>query len=223
MCQFAFGFSIAGHLSKKYLLEPDGKEQDKLHPTQLYDTARPRFRERAAESGHKHAQVLWAEALEQVGKGWLIPPQQLRLDDRPLPWKSDSFNISLRLGGLQADKLRSCDDLKHTLNNLARDVSTPLKLVSRGHIAQISHLLSKKGGDWVLFKADRESSYKKLPTDPSDQKNAIVFPRRPVSKIWYGFVARTLSFGSIAAVLHYGAISRILVSFTNRVLGIPRV
>ena len=73
----------------------------------------------------------------------------------------------------------------------------------------------------MLCNADREAAYKQLPIDPSDQKNAIVVLRRRASKLWYGFVTRALIFGSVAAVLHYNAISRILVALANRVLGIP--
>ena len=119
--------------------------------------------------------------------------------------------------------MRACGDLKHSLANLACTVSAPIQLVSWGHLTQLPHLLTKGGGDWVLFKADHEAAYKQIPIDPADQKNAIVALRHPVSQLWYGFVTRTLIFGSIAAVLHYNVISRILVALTDRVLGIPLV
>ena len=56
--QFAFGLPIAGHLSQIHLFAPDGENAEQLPPTQLYGTDRPRFRERAAKSGKKNAQVL---------------------------------------------------------------------------------------------------------------------------------------------------------------------
>ena len=140
--QFAFGVPIAGHLSQKYLFESDGKEQDTFLPSHLYDTARSRARERGAKSGHKNAHVLWAEAFGQVGKGCLLPPQQLHTDGRPLRWKSGSCNISFTFRAIQADKLRACDDLKHSLTNLACTVPAPIQLVTWVRLAQLSLSLS---------------------------------------------------------------------------------
>ena len=101
--QFAFDLPIYGHLSQKHLFDPDCKDSEQLRPTQLFGADRPRIRERSAKSCHKIDQALWGEAWGQVVKGWLLPPQQLRSDGRPLRWQSDSFNISFRIGVLQAD------------------------------------------------------------------------------------------------------------------------
>ena len=114
----------------------------------------------------------------RLGGGWLLPPQQLRANGRPIRWESGRFNIILRLGALQADKLRALGDLQRSLADLACTGSATILLVSRGHIEQTHHLLAKKVGDWALFVADREAACKQLPTDPSDQKNAIVAQRR---------------------------------------------
>ena len=111
---------------------------------------------------------------------------------------------------------------------MARAHANQLSLLSfntdpSGRLSQTPKLLSRKGGDFVLFKAGREEAYKQLPTDPSDQRNAIVALRRPATTLWRGFVTLTMIFGSIAALLHYNVMSLILVALTNRAMGIPIV
>ena len=150
-------------------------------------------------------------------------PSPLGPDGRPFAWKSSRFSICFRFGVDQANKLRACDDLKHSMTNLACAARTPIQLVSWGHIDQLANFLASNGGDWVMFKSDHEAAYKQLPIDPADMKNAIVALRGPVSLRWYGFVSRTLVFGSTTDVLHYNALSRIITSLTNRCLGIPLV
>ena len=223
--QFAFGFPITGLLSQKFLFGVDDKADPSaiLPLPELFKTAASRFRERAEKSGRKNAQPLWDEALEQVKKGWLLPPAELAADGRPASWRSEKYNIAFRFGVLQQDKLRACDDLKHAMTNLACVISTPNQLLSWDHISQLSQLMSEKGGDWVLFKADHESAYKQLPIRPSDMKASIIALRHPSSGKWFGFVTRTLIFGSIAAVLHYNVFSRILAELTIRCLGLPLV
>ena len=96
------------------------------------------------------------------------------------------------------------------MTNLPCAVLTPIRLVSWGHLVQLSHLLSKpRNADFGLFKADREAAYKQLPIDPEDQRGAIVAPRRPQSGKWFGFITRALIFGAVAAVLHYNVFSRL--------------
>ena len=154
--------------------------------------------------------------MDQVGKGWLLPHQQLHTDGRPLRWKPDSFNIRFRLGALQADKLRPCGDLKRSLTNFACTVSAPDPACFAAPPRAACPSSDKEGGDWALFKADHEETYKQLPIDPPDQKNAVAALRRPASKLWCGFATRTLNFGPSDAVLHYNVLSRILVALTNR-------
>ena len=90
-----------------------------------------------------------------------------------------------------------------------------------GNIAHLANLLSAHGGDWVMFKADRKAAYKRLPLEADDQAAAIAALRRPSGNRWYGFATRALIFGSVAAVIHYNVISRILTALVNRYLGIP--
>ena len=90
--------------------------------------------------------MLWGEPLQQVEKSWLFPHHPLADDGKPLSWHSGRFNISFRFGVSHADKLRAFDDLKHSITNLARAVESPNQLVSWGHLAQLSRLLSHGGG-----------------------------------------------------------------------------
>ena len=76
-------------------------------------------------------------------------------------------------------------------------------------------------GDWVMFKADHKAAYEQPPSDPAVQNAAIISLRRPAEHRWYGFATRTLIFGSVAAVLHYNVLPRLLVAPVTRYLGIP--
>ena len=222
--QFANGFPITGSLSQKHLSPESDKEVSRIHQSDLYDAARARFKERANHCGTKDAQLLWDEAVSQWKKGWLSEPIPLAPDGNPTTWKSSSFNIAFRFGVTQADKVRACDDLRHSMTSLSCAVLTPIKLASWGHIVQLSHLLTKPhSADWGLFKADHEAAYKQLPIDPADQRNAIIALRHPRSKKWFGFITRALIFGAVAAVLHYNAFSRAWTALVNRTLGIPLV
>ena len=51
----------------------------------------------------------------------------------------------------------------------------------------------------------------------------MVALRHPTSGKWFGFVTRTLVFGSVAAVLHYNILSRIWSALCCHLLGIPLV
>ena len=225
LCQFANGFSINGGLSQKGVFHPSHEEnpQPRTPRVELCRSADVRFRERAAKSGVKNAGPLWKEALEQVEKGWLSPPSQLRSDGRPYSWKLKGFNIAFRFGVEQAGNLRACDDLKHALTNLARTVVTPIKPVSWGHLAQLSQLLSQGKFELGMLKADREAAYKQLPINPADLPCAVIVRRRPTSGLRFGFPTRTLIFGDVAAVLHYNVFSRLITTVVNRVFGIPTV
>ena len=224
LCQFAKGFPITGELSQKSDFPISKKDAPTpIQRREVFRTAEARFRERATKSGMKDAQPLWNEAAQQVRLGWLTPPVPLQADGRPAELKLKRYNIAFRFSVDQADKLRACDDLKHSMTNLACSVLTPIKLVSWDHLAQLSHILSERKLDWGLFKADHEAAYKQLPISPDDQECAIIALRHPSSGRWYGFVTRTLVFGAVAAVLRYNVFSRAIAALVNRIFGIPMV
>ena len=222
--QFANGFPITGSLSQIHLFPISKREVDRAPRAELCESASSRFRERASRCGTKDAGVLWDEALSHVEKGWLSDPIPLAENGKPVTWKSERFNVAFRFGVRQDDKIRACDDLKHSLTNLSCAVLTPIKLVSWDHLAQLSHLLSNpRNADWGLLKADHEAAYKQLPIDPEDQRNAIIALRHPRSGKWFGFVTRALIFGAVADVLHYNVFSRLRTAIINKALGIPMV
>ena len=221
--QFAFGFPITGVLSQKHSFDPSTPEADILSHMDLYRSAAQRFRDRAARSGYKNAPALWDEAISQHNLGWLSPPIPLNADGRPTTWHSPHHNVAFRFGVEQAEKLRACDDLRHSLTNLACHVATPIQLVSWDHISELSSLLNNHRDDWEMLKADHEAAYKQLPMAPSDQDTAVIALRCPLDGLWYGFASRTLVFGSIAAVLHYNIFSRVITDLVNQLFGIPLV
>ena len=96
-------------------------------------------------------------------------------DGQPLLWSSKQYNVSFRFGVLQADKMRACDDLKHSMTNLTCTVETPTRLLSWDNIAQISAMLAAGGGDWAMFKAYHKAAYKQLPIDPLT-RTPLLFP-----------------------------------------------
>ena len=98
---------------------------------------------------------------------------------------------------------------------------TPIHLVTWDHIAHLSRMLTKDGGEWHLFKSDHEAAYKQLPISPDDQWGGIVALRRPASGKWLGFATRTLVIGSFAAVLRYNILSAIWTAPVFQLLGIP--
>ena len=100
------------------------------------------------------------------------------------------------LGVAQADKHRTCGDLRHSRTNLACIAETPIKLVSWGHLTELTDRVGDKGRDWAFFKADHEAAYKQLPLDYGPAKLAAIALRSPVDQNWYGFLIRTMLFGS---------------------------
>ena len=156
--------------------------------------------------------------MEKVEEGWLIGPVSLPHDGKPLLWSSKPYNVSFRFGVLQADKLRACDDLKHSMTNLTCTVETPIHLLTCDNIAQLSAMLTAGGGDLVMFNEDRKASCDQLPIGPSGQDADIISPRHPNEHRWYGFVTRALIFGSADAVLHYNVLPRLFVVLVNRYL-----
>ena len=221
--QFAAGFPITGYQSQRLPYDLDEPKHPRFPRDRIPDTSSSRFRDRSDKSGYKNASSLRDEAIGQVGNRWLLPPQELSEDGRPPVLAPRPLQHFFLFGVLQADKLRACEALKRSLPNLACAVATPDQLASGGHMAQISHLLASRGGDWSLFKADHEAAYKQPQIDPADQRFAIVALRRPSSGKWFGFVARPLISGSVADVLHYNISSIIRAALTNRCLGIPPV
>ena len=102
---------------------------------------------------------LWADRK----KGGFSTSPHTRFFGRPLRVTGVLCEHRFSLCAEQGEKLRACDDLRHSLTNLACVVLTPAKFPAWGHIAEISRLLNKDSRDWGFPKADREASYKQPP------------------------------------------------------------
>ena len=203
--QFIHGFRLTGTFSQKstFPLDPRVTADEQVPLKAIFGSSQQRFWERSAKSGHKNANALWNEAMEQCEKGWLHGMFPLREAMGPGGFKDKAINVAFRFGVAQDDKLRACDDLRHALVNLACKVTTPIKLVSRDHVAELCRSSAGSSYDWSFFKADHQAAYKQLPLDPSETNLAITGLRNPKGNLWYGFYSRTLVFGAVSAVLHY--------------------
>ena len=68
---FAYGLPIAGLLSQKYLFPRDRKLDVRLPAREIFGDDADRFRGRSAKYGRKNDPLLWVDAMDQVGEGWL--------------------------------------------------------------------------------------------------------------------------------------------------------
>ena len=223
--RFIFRFPLVGALSQNRAYPADSRppSHERLSPAELFASARARFDERARKAGNKNAAALWQEACDQQTKGWLTPPFSLRFSSASSSCviADRKLNIAFRFGVKQAEKLRACDDLKHSLTNLACSALTPIKLVSCGHVAELSRRASSSPFDWDFIKADREAAYMQHPMRGEHAALAVIALKCPADHRRYGFFSRTWVFGAIAAVLRYNVFSRILAELTTFYLGIP--
>ena len=221
--QFLFGFPLVGTISQKHTFPSSDKLKTKkpIDLTQLTSSNARRFTDRAAKSGYKNSLPLWEEAITQHQKGWLTKPFLLAEGNTPFTLKDKKLNIAFRFGVEQADKLRACDDLCHSMTNLACVVQTPIKLASWDHVAEMCRLVASTACDWHFFKADHEAAYKQLPLNWEHSRLAVIALRSPTDGRWYGFMSRTLMFGAVAAVIHYNVFSRIISELMCRLFGIP--
>ena len=132
-----------------------------------------------------------------------------------------NINIALRFGDKQGYRLRSCGDLKHPTEQLACDVGKPIKLVSRGHAAEIRRNAELSGRDWNFTKADRADAYKRPPMEWGHARVGVVALKRPVEGGVVWLFSRTILFGAADAVLRYNVFSRIVAELFARLFGVP--
>ena len=222
--QFATGFPMTGCLSQMgvFPLDPD-TPTTYTDPKTLFSSNRTRFMSRSLNAVSKKSQCLWDEALEQVNKGWLWPPEPLSPEGAFIARPEEECNIAFRFGVQQSDKLRGCDDLRDSLTNTACVVRTPITLPGWDHIAASARILNTTLCEWSFGKVDHKSAYKALPLRAEDSNYAVIALWNPLAKAWYGSKSRTQLFGSTAAVLHYNCFSRIIASLLCRILAIPTV
>ena len=155
------------------------------------------------------------------GKGWLTAPFLIESTNRAFSVKNPVMNISFRFGVRKGEKLRACDDLRHSAANLSCAVETPTKLVSRGHLSELCRRVELPGRDWRFMKADPADSYKQLPLAWEHSRMAVVALKSPMDVRRRGFFSRTLLFDAMDAVLHYNVFSRILAELFTRLSAFP--
>ena len=177
---------------------------------------------RAAESGHKHADALWDEALGQCQKGWLSPPVPRDSDGRPVGFSGPANNAFL-FPAIQVGKIRACGDLKYGLVNPRCADRTPIKLPTWGHIGQMCLDCADADRELPFSKSDHAAAYKNMPLGPDSAKLFLVTLRNPTDSKRCGFWSRTLLFGAVAAVLRYNCFPRIIAVLANRLFGLPMV
>ena len=191
MQEFLFGFGLIGTLSQRHSYPASAKMARKkpLSQEKLFDANASRFSDRSRKSGRKNAQKLWEEALSQQKEGWLTTHFPLSTENEPFVLKGPKINVSFRFGVEQGAKLRACDDLRHSVTNLACVVLTPIKLASWDHLAEISNILNTHSRGWSFFKADHEAAYKQLPLRESPSHLAVTALKCPSDGRRYGFSA----------------------------------
>ena len=224
IAQFTFGFPIVGTLSQKGVFPPSEKVlPTPISPEELWVDAKARFAERSTRSSKRDNLALWNEAIEQVKTGWLEKHQVISNTGRLANEPDTPLNLAFRFGVQQPDKVRAVDDLRHARTNTACQIATPNTLPTWDHIAQLALTGAAYQTNWSFFKEDHASAYKWLPLQPDHARYAAVALQSPVDGNWYSFTPRALMFGSVASVLHYTCLSRIIASLACRLLGIPMV
>ena len=219
--QFTYGFPIVGNLSR-FGVYPRGDTPTPAPSIKgIWGNASKRFVERASHSVWANAPTLWAEAFEQVKKGWLGAPLPIDTLGNVATYAEGEANIAFRFGVAQGDKLRACGDLRHNCVNLHCTVWTPIILPTWDHISQMCIRVRNLRCQWSFFKADHEAAYKQLPLRPEHGNLTLVALRNPTSGKWVAFPPKALLFGAEAAVLHYNCFSRLASVIFNKIFGIP--
>ena len=222
--QFVHGFPITGVISQAHTF-PCCPPPDDLpgNPNLLFDTSKKRFVGRSKKSPTAHLSTVWAETMKEVSKGWLGPPREVKGDGTLVGFPLERINFAFRFPVVQIDKIRCCDDLLHAQTNQFCRIDSPITLPSWDLVAEICLSTKSSGIDWCFGKVDHCSAYKNLPIRPSDQRFSYITIKNPSTGRFVAMAPKTQISGSIASVLHYNVLSRILVSIFNRVFGIPMI
>ena len=193
--QFINGFPISGNLRQQDVFPMDtSATPDLVGPESLYETTTARFRERSPKATSRFPQQLWEEAIAQVDRGWLYPPEPLDSNSNFLSRPSERFNVEFRFGVPQAGKLRGCDDFKDSLANTTCRVQSPITLPGWDHIAAAARTLSASRQSWAFGEIDHRASYKALPIRPGDSDSAIKALWQPESRGRFGFSTQNETF-----------------------------
>ena len=223
LSQYVSGFPITGTIcqAKTFPLTDTPDNPFPVSWTSLIADAPAKFRARATRKP-PHADTIWSEAMEQVGRGWLAPPRALDKDGRFADAPNFPLVNAFRFAVVQNEKIRAFDDLLASGTNSSCSVLSPITLPSWEHVARIAADLAHSGHDIVFGKGDESDAYKKQPMKPADAFAAVITVQGPDGR-WFGLVPRSQLFGSVASVVHYNTFSRLLISLFVRIFGIPGV
>ena len=153
MAQFTYGFPLVGSLSQNGVYS---RSQEVL-PTppvgRIWAKSSELFDDRANQSGYPNSRELWGDAPKQVELGWLGAPLSIDIPGNALTYERGSAEIAFLCLAGQADRLRARDDIKRNPVNRYFSVWTPVKLRTRGHIAQMCLEIKSDLRRWSFFKA----------------------------------------------------------------------
>ena len=134
----------------------------------------------------------------------------------------EKLKVAFRCDVLQDDKRRACDDIRHSMANLACRAETPINLSYWSHIAEMWRRIAPQRA-WHFFKDGQPAAYKKLPIELEQSALNVIALRPPYDGRWYGFMGRTSMYGAIADVLHSNVSPRTLSDLMRRIFGIPTI
>ena len=100
---------------------------------------------------------------------------------------------------------------------------TPIQLPRVDDLCEIANQVLKSHGDVWFFKADHKDAYRQVPLRPADAPAAVITLKNPQSGHVFGFVPKTLVFGSASAVLGYNLVARAAQSLFVRFFKIPLI
>ena len=138
--QFAYGFPPIGSLAliRRFPYPPDSnaKKTPPPPPRADFSGCRCPFFELPKKSGRENGAPVERSFTEKA-KGWIDEPCSLSASS-PFKLKSHARSIASRIGVAQAGEIRAYGDLRYSHTNLACEVRTPIDLISRCHIADLS-------------------------------------------------------------------------------------
>ena len=132
------------------------------------------------------------------------------------PPSAPPCNVAFLIRCTAGGELRGFDDLRGSITNTAGAILTPITLFGRDRITEATHLVRyfpRAGG---FGKVDHKDSYKFLPIYAHDSDTAAVALWNPHEDSWLGFRASTQVSESIASVLRYNCVSRLLTTWILR-------
>ena len=88
--------------------------------------------------------------------------------------------------------------------------SSRLASVLAGRVDPEWRKMPKESIQLVAKTIDLKSAYKQFPICPEHRKYSVLVLKKPSNGMAMGFVSKTLPFGSVASVLHFNRVARLL-------------